>query len=155
MVEKKCSFCRSGAASVFFQWCDLARSRTAAMCPGCAGKAGLGQKDFHKPVAEVFSALCRREAAADAAPGTTPDKCPNCGTAVQTILEKRLIGCEKCYVVFRGLIKSCLAGTRGDHEESLVDRLMREQAEAIEHEDYERAARLRDQISTEAANAKG
>ena len=29
---------------------------------------------------------------------------------LQTLLKTNLIGCEKCYVVFRGLIKSSLAG---------------------------------------------
>jgi len=158
MAARVCDFCRKGEADTFFQWSGLVGSHEKAMCRECSGRMGLEGAPFDvaKAAAEVFSGLCREEAPRCAVGEPAPDKCPHCGTDLQTILDKSLIGCEKCYVVFRSLIKSSLVGTRKgeDPENSIVDRFVQELSEAIAAEDYERAAQLRDQIKKELANAK-
>ncbi|MEO0180014.1 MAG: UvrB/UvrC motif-containing protein [candidate division WOR-3 bacterium] len=87
--------------------------------------------------------------------------CPNCGTSEAEVLRGRA-GCPRCFVVFRDEIRAFLDSRFGSSGYSgqpyvknqkageLVKRfeeLQKELAIAIELEDYERAAMLRDEIN--------
>ena len=78
MADRVCDFCREQAASVFYQWWEVTGRQGKAACGVCAAEMGLGGD--MASAAEMFSKVCRHEAAAPAA-GQEPEKCPNCGTA--------------------------------------------------------------------------
>lgn len=96
--------------------------------------------------------------------------CPNCGITFREFREHGRFGCPLDYDVFREQLipllenihgetehvgkrpKNSPAGSRGQYE---LIRLRRELADAVEQEDYERAAKLRDQIQAfEAKSGK-
>src|SRR6185436_10107948 len=88
-------------------------------------------------------------------------KCPQCGFSQADFKKSGRLGCPECYKTFAeglsGLLKTMHKGTRhiGKTPEALrqtretVDRLkslQKKLAKAIEGEDYETAAALRDEI---------
>ena len=92
-------------------------------------------------------------------------KCGKCGTTYEEFLHKGRFGCAQCYRSFRSQLGPALRGIQGaethsgkrpkSHREttetivkklSEADRLTLELQEAIEKEEFEEAARLRDRI---------
>lgn len=88
-------------------------------------------------------------------------ECPSCGTTYQTISRRGQVGCSECYRVFAGRIELQLQDlglpTRhtgrfperlASYKRLLLDReVFRDELKrAIESEDYERAAALRDEL---------
>jgi len=95
-------------------------------------------------------------------------KCPNCGTTYEEFVKNGKLGCNKCYSVFRKQIKPLLNRLHGSYRhsgkipESLqvllekaerIKRIKRELQEAVSKEEYEKAAKLRDQIIKEEKKA--
>ncbi len=85
--------------------------------------------------------------------------CVNCGTSIAELLSRHRVGCKECYVVFRSEIAEILRREQGfslrpTHSpltvtdgESIRDHLETLLSEAISREEYEIAAKLRDQIN--------
>jgi len=87
--------------------------------------------------------------------------CPNCGTRFKEIRQSGRVGCAECYQVFGNRIQLLLAqmglvethvgrypSRIASYKRLLVDRVMMKAdlEEAIDREDYEEAAELRDRI---------
>jgi protein arginine kinase activator len=88
--------------------------------------------------------------------------CPNCGMTMQSLRESGLVGCALCYRHFEDELGSLIERTQDGatahvgrhpaHAHGLIDRaaarnrLARELREAVSREEYERAARLRDEL---------
>jgi protein arginine kinase activator len=88
--------------------------------------------------------------------------CPNCGMTMQSLRESGLVGCATCYRHFEEELGTLIERTQdgatahvGRHPSqasSLIDRaaarnrISRELREAVSREEYERAARLRDEL---------
>jgi len=101
------------------------------------------------------------EKAAQAAARATKT-CPACGMTMQSLRDSGLVGCAQCYRHFEeeltGIIERTQEGAGAHvgrhpvHASDLVDRaamrnrLARELREAVSREEYERAARLRDEM---------
>ncbi len=94
-------------------------------------------------------------------------RCPNCGLTERELLQKGVLGCPHCYNTFAHILKPVFQRVQGHtaqaEAEKLKDRpenfavptadetdpisqLRSEQQRAIEAEDYEKAAQLRDEI---------
>ena len=88
--------------------------------------------------------------------------CPRCGTTHQQVVMERAVGCEECYSVFGETIETLLEirSSNYTHVGKVPPRLRRYRAlfiererllsnlaVAVEEEDYEAAADLRDQLS--------
>ncbi|RKY02851.1 MAG: hypothetical protein DRP55_02290 [Spirochaetes bacterium] len=82
--------------------------------------------------------------------------CGVCGTTYADFEKKGLFGCSECYISFRGIIKSkYIADKKVEYNEkkltekkhSKIDILELELKKAVELEDFERAAILRDKIN--------
>jgi protein arginine kinase activator len=96
-------------------------------------------------------------------PPRAPKSCVACGMTMAQVRESGLVGCPLCYRSFEqdlsGIIERAQAGATAHagyhpaHAATLVDRaalrnkLARELREAVAREEYERAARLRDQLT--------
>lgn len=94
----------------------------------------------------------------------TPRTCPSCGMTVSNLQSAGLLGCPDCYRIFEELISGVIARAQGGasvhvgrhpaQQASSIDRaavrnrLAKELREAVGREDYERAARLRDRLSS-------
>ncbi len=88
--------------------------------------------------------------------------CPECGTPLSYVKTALRVGCPVCYNVFEGEIKDLLKKLQGSstfsvhedlkssEEKDLIvikHRLKKELEKAVESEDFEKAARLRDEIN--------
>jgi protein arginine kinase activator len=89
--------------------------------------------------------------------GDTELKCPKCGFTQADFKKTGRLGCAECYATFaeglEGLLKTMHKGTRHvgkmPQSRNLAERLKglrKELEKAVEDEDFERAARLRDEI---------
>ena len=90
--------------------------------------------------------------------------CASCGMTVTNLQATGLLGCPECYGVFEELLSGLIARAQGGasvhvgrHPEkaassidraALRNRLARELRDAVSREEYERAARLRDRLSS-------
>lgn len=94
---------------------------------------------------------------------STTASCPSCGTGFRSIRQTGRVGCAECFRAFRGRIQQLLerSGLKEGHigryparlsvfKRLLVDResLRQELETAIDHEDYELAASLRDRMQS-------
>lgn len=87
--------------------------------------------------------------------------CPECATTYAAFQKSGLLGCAQCYQAFRKPLESLLMRVHGNTQHAgripggeksdasvrmTIDRLRQELVKAIASEEYEEAARLRDQI---------
>ncbi|MFP4112773.1 MAG: UvrB/UvrC motif-containing protein [Spirochaetota bacterium] len=126
------------------------------LCPRCAELLGVEEESpaFAPTVGEMLGSLV-----GDA--GTR--NCPSCGTKFRTIRQTGKVGCAECYRVFRSRIQHLLEqrglteshvgrfpARLGSFKRLLLDResLREKLSQAIEDEDYEAAAVIRDRMRT-------
>lgn len=73
--------------------------------------------------------------------------CPRCGTSLKEWNATRRLGCFQCLQIFEGAIQAYLGWRgRGGHQPLDLRHLLEQ---ALEHEDFERAALLRDLMDPE------
>ncbi len=142
------------------------------LCESCARKKGLFDpqslsfaeqffpEEFKKKVEDLVKELAdghmlpggAREAATAAADSLT--RCPVCDFSLEAYRRTGRLGCPDCYSVFaRELADIPTAPTAGGTEQPTTEspaltlkKMEQELQEAIEKEDYEKAAQLRDRI---------
>lgn len=164
MDEKKmCSVCKVKPATVFYtNYSSENKAVNLNLCDDCAKAKG-----FNDPTSFAMADLMLGLGAAqEIEQAVGPElKCPRCGFSQADFKKSGRLGCPDCYRTFAeglsGLLKTMHKGTRhvGKAPEALrqsrenVDRLkalQKKLAKAIEEEDYEMAAALRDEIKTMA-----
>lgn len=142
------------------------------LCKECAAKRG-----FHSPLdntpfplANFLSGMMTKESSGkDAKSMTVPDlTCSNCGLTFSEFSRLGRFGCGQCYKTFRDRLQPLLRKIHGSSlhrgklppmlsEEATVireqERLQEELRLAIESEDFERAADLRDKLKSLSENS--
>ena len=134
-----------------------------ALCEACARAKGLfdpqsltfAEKFFPEEFRNRLDKLVRELTSSEPESPPAPSYgsmtcCPVCGFMLEDYRRTGHLGCPDCYTVFaRELDPSAEIDTADMDESPAVQRarLKNELQQAIEHEDYERAARLRDQIN--------
>jgi protein arginine kinase activator len=137
------------------------------LCKDCAAKRG-----FHSPLDNIpfplanllSNMLAKEESEKSGKSPTMPDiSCPNCNLAFEEFSRLGRFGCGQCYKAFRDKLQNLLRKIHGSslHRGKLPpmlsedgtfikeqDRLHEELQRAIEAEDFERAADLRDKIKS-------
>ncbi len=135
-----------------------------ALCESCARAKGLfdpqsltfAEKFFpeefknrvDKLVRELTQGIDTRSAAA---PLGELSHCPVCGFGVEDYRRTGHLGCPDCYTVFaRELDPNAVVDDAAENESANITRarLQNELQQAVAREDYEQAARLRDQLNT-------
>lgn len=159
-AKKICSVCKLKPATVFLTNIS-ADNKVQAMdlCEDCAKAKGVND-----PASFAMADLMLGLGAAqglDAAAGGTELKCPRCGFSQADFKKSGRLGCPECYQTFAeglsGLLKTMHKGTRhtGKAPEALrksretgdrLKLLQKKLNKAVEAEDYELAAQLRDEI---------
>ncbi|MFQ5689586.1 MAG: UvrB/UvrC motif-containing protein [Gemmatimonadota bacterium] len=161
-ADMRCENCGEREAEVHLTEIEGGEMRTSHLCPSCAAQKGVaGTLAAEKEPLTDF--LAQIGGSAESA-GTTPklDQCPFCGTSPQDFRQTGRLGCPQCYTHFavqlRGLLrrvhgasqhtgKIYLAETDAvEGPEVRLASLRRRLERAVEIEDFECAARLRDQI---------
>ncbi len=133
--------------------------RDLHLCEDCAEKEGVIIKQNQQTTNAILQEFIKQKTAT----GRLDDlACPKCGTTFREFQAKGLLGCPSDYEAFRSILQPLLerAHGGGTHHVGKVPlaadltvrrqtgllRLRRELQEALEQENYERAARVRDQI---------
>jgi len=151
----KCDVCQQGEASVFLTEIVQGKMKKANLCPACAKAKDVEQAGFGLVEALGLGAPSELELS----PAGT--KCPVCGFSQSDFKKTGRFGCSHCYDVFGDLLAPMLknmhkgtehVGKKPEDFERQAEQSRKLQAlredldRAVEAEEYEKAATLRDQL---------
>jgi protein arginine kinase activator len=160
----QCQICNNKDATIHLtEITDGVRSEMH-VCEQCAAEQGIAIKS-HIPINELLSSLLAVQPTDDefSDPSEQQAACPTCGFTLDQFRKEGVLGCPNDYEVFakslqpliekahNGRIAHCgklPSRTPADAKKQikLLD-LRRQLEEAVQNEDYELAAKLRDKIS--------
>lgn len=159
MSSSVCRVCESRPATVHYTEIKEGAATVLDLCEECANKQGMTN-----PIPSLLSGLLEGAKGLLAAASTTSDlKCPDCGIKFDEFKARGRLGCPRDYEVFakellpllekiHGAAKHVGRVPRGQGPDTVREdrllRLRRDLAKAVKAEDYEAAARLRDEIRT-------
>ena len=151
-----CQSCKKRQATVYYTETINGVTRQVALCDSCAGHtAPFGGFDLF---GSLFSGSHQ--------PPAPTKRCTLCGSTYREIAERGKLGCAQCYTVFAEELAATLSDMHGADaryvgrgelpqaeppappkaEDPALQEKRAELARAVENEDYERAAILRDEI---------
>jgi protein arginine kinase activator len=155
----QCSICKERPATVHLTQIVGDKMQKLDLCEECAKSKGVNDP-VGFAMADIMLGLGASQELDPSAAGAEL-KCPRCGFSQADFKKSGRLGCVECYKTFAeglsGLLKTMHKGTRhtGKTPEALrqsrehVDRLkslQKKLAKAVEDENYEGAAALRDEI---------
>ena len=154
-----CCICKEKNATVHLTQITGDKMQKVDLCEECAKTKGVNDQTGFS-LADLLLGLGASQELEQSADGKEV-KCPQCGFTHADFKKSGRLGCSECYLTFSeglgGLLKTMHKGTRhvGKVPESLRTRrdlseqlsaLQKKLNKAIETEDFEQAAQLRDQI---------
>ena len=158
----ECSHCKRIANIIYkkLKYGEVESCRMCSMCPKLQANIGLPEKDGLNEGTDLNSTK----------------KCPNCQTTLYELTTQGVVGCPSCYHTFEEFIADELSETgaipiksdssimkkksipihlgaspeilQSEEKAKKLESLQSALSEAVESEDFERAASLRDQIKT-------
>ena len=135
-----CQKCGSREATVHYQAQQNGDAQALRLCATCAAQMGI--TNFYGFADSPFSSFFSG--------GRT---CPTCGLHEQTLRQDGRVGCADCYTQFADILQPYIKRVQGavqhvgvTQQEDATDTLKNKLAQAIAQENYEEAARLRDEI---------
>lgn len=145
----KCTRCNKNEATVFYKQYINGDVKEYALCADCAKAEEL---DISIPFAHLNLFGTSK------VPVYEKKRCDLCGSLFDDIRKSGKVGCGKCYSVFENELKQTIASIHGTslHQKrdlqaetkkpSEAESLRAELKAAIDNEEYEKAAVLRDKI---------
>ena len=160
----QCQNCHKNPATVHVQKIEDTRMTDLHLCRACAEEKGLagGAPSGKFSIAEVLANMVDTMSTTDEE-RVGPVQCPSCGMHYSTFKETGRLGCPECYQAFAGKLRPLLRRLHGSTRHvgklparegeqvsgaRLVQRLHDELERAVEREEFERAAEIRDRIKT-------
>jgi protein arginine kinase activator len=160
----QCQICKQNTATIHLTEIVDGQRNESHLCETCAQKQGVAVK-AQIPLNELLSSLL----ASQPESGTTAlsksqseQTCPHCGITFEKFRQSSLLGCPYDYEVFDKQLKPIIEKSHAGHtehrgkipsrvptdERKQLDllRLRQELEAALQNEDYETAAKLRDRI---------
>ena len=146
-----CENCGKNVATVHYEQIINGVRTEKHLCAECAKKLEMDSFMFEPSnfFAPLFSNKIER----------TARVCKTCGCTEQEFLDTQFVGCPDCYDTFQDLIEPMIQRIHGStkhktariaakphNELSEVDKLKNELNDAVEKQEYEKAAKLRDRI---------
>jgi protein arginine kinase activator len=157
-VAMVCQRCKKNTATVHLTEIVKNEKREKHLCEKCAVQEGLAVK-APVPINELLASFVAEQAGARELAKLT---CPQCGMSFLEFRNRGLLGCPGDYDAFAKVLVPLLERAQegasqhvgkvparsgaGPKKQQELMRLRRELAEAVEKENYELAATLRDQI---------
>jgi len=149
----KCQFCQQADATVHVKQAVNGSARELHLCEACAARNGL---DVHSPL-NITDFLFGLEVEKASPRATGERKCGGCGTTRSDYQKSTRLGCPTCYRTFADDVTPLIADAhKGPRHAGKVPRKEEKKIElqalevglkrAIETEDFEQAAHLRDRI---------
>ena len=162
-VKKMCSVCKEKPATVFLTNITAdEKAQKLDLCDDCAKAKGLDNNLTIFPFAADAMLGLGAAQEIEAAGGGVETRCPRCGFTQADFKKSGRLGCAECYQTFAeglsGLLKTMHKGTQhvGKAPAALresrdvserVKALQKKLARAVEDENFEQAAELRDEIN--------
>jgi len=158
-----CQHCHTKPATAHIRTSINGVQEEKLLCSDCAAKLGYnGLSSFF--TGGLLGSLLRNDLSDTTAAGAI--RCPRCGIRFEEIARTGKVGCADCYLQFREALtptveklhgKAHHVGKKpiGHHtppQKNQLEQLKDELARAIEAQEFERAAQLRDQIKEQEAN---
>jgi protein arginine kinase activator len=155
-----CQRCKKTSATVHLTDIVKNEKRERHLCDQCAAEEGITIKT-HTPINQLLTSFVLQQAGAQELAGLT---CELCGTTFLEFRNSGLLGCPNDYDAFEKALLPLLERAHGEgathhlgkvpmgrtdeteRRQRELARLRRELSQAVEREDYEAAARLRDEI---------
>lgn len=153
-----CQICKKNEATVHFTEIIEDNVVEMHMCEKCAVQKGISSK-YDLPLADMLAGLA---GLAPSEPGIKTQTCSNCGLTYEDFARTGKLGCPECYNTFKDTIAELLRKIHGstiyngkvparNKKESgamgILKKLRSELHKAIEKEEFEEAALLRDEIN--------
>ena len=148
-----CDKCKKNQASIHYQQVISGVQTSMNLCSECATSGmyaaplpfEINVSDLNNFIASIFNLSGGEKQVL---------KCPECGYTIDRFNETSLLGCEKCYDTFKEELLPVIKNIQGTTQASAGNAPVKEQENtlraqllaAVEREDYEQAAVLRDQI---------
>ena len=160
----QCDRCGTNPATIHLTQIEGTQSTTRNLCEGCATELGLnpgtGAQAESAPLADFLAQMGKGFAGGESF--TTVGTCPGCGLTLADFKKTGRLGCARCWTALegslRGLLRKLHGGTQhtgkvylsasspASDRTARMASLRRSLAKAVETEDFERAAALRDQL---------
>ena len=160
----KCEQCGEVEAVIHLTQIENNEMTTSHLCEACAAAQGLetGEETSGFPLADFLAQMGgdESETSSESAGGDGP--CSFCGLSFAGFRESGRLGCPHCYSSFEPQLKSLLRRIHGStqhvgkvylppdpsisEKQKRVETLKRRLDRAVDAEDFERAAELRDEI---------
>jgi len=163
----QCEICKTRTATVHLTEIINGQRTESHLCQNCAQKEGVTIKS-QLSLNELLSSLIAAHQQADEA-GDSEDArraCPECGTTMEQFRKQALLGCPKDYDVFESDLKEVIEKTQDNNlthkgkipaqiqnssnakpeNQDKIEELQKQLSQAVEKEDYELAAKIRDQL---------
>jgi protein arginine kinase activator len=157
-----CDNCGQNEAIIHLTHIEDNQVSTKHLCEDCAAEKGLqaGDASANLPLTDFLSQVGKTspESTVPQAP------CPFCGLKYEEFKKAGRLGCPHCYVSFepnlKGLLRRLHGGTQhvgkvylppnpsDSQQQERLAGLRRKLSKAVEREDFERAAEIRDLIRT-------
>ena len=156
-----CADCQQSKATVHFTQIVNDETETFHLCQSCAQARGLkttpstSQVPLSDFLSEMGAPIFTKATSANLA-------CPRCGCTFRQFRKTGRLGCAQCYTTFEQEMSALLRKIHGSNEhvgivesegiqplddrQALLADLRRRLRQAVDNEEYERAADLRDEI---------
>jgi protein arginine kinase activator len=165
-----CQICGKNPATVHFTEIHDNKMSELHVCERCAEEKGL----HSQPAKQKFDIAAVFEDMANSMTTTEEERighvrCPRCGLLYSAFKETGRLGCAECYSAFQFQLRPLLRRIHGDTRHKgktpardgevvsiarQVQRLYDELQRAVEREEFERAAEVRDEIKRLEAQEK-
>lgn len=154
-----CDICKQNVATVHLTQIIEGKTKKVDLCEACSKAKGFDDPTGFS-LADLLLGLGTAQEMEQATAGTEV-KCPHCGFTQADFKKAGRLGCAECYHTFaeglEGLLKTMHKGTKhvGKRPQSLqrsedysekVQNLQKKLEKAVGEENFEQAARLRDEI---------
>ncbi len=154
-----CELCKQAQATVHLTEIVNEQMTELHLCESCANQKGT-QVESHFGLSDLLSGLADFSKTQEPEEVTTK-ACPNCGMTYDDFRKVGRLGCADCYPAFKRSLASLLKRIHGSpihlgksparlvkpsKAKTELAALRRKLEKAIEQEEFEEAARLRDQI---------
>lgn len=164
-----CQDCKKRESQVHLTQIVNNEKSSLSLCKECAAMRGFHSplENVPFPLAEILSSMATKMPAVSKKEDRQSVVCPRCGLSFDDFAHQGRFGCGACYSAFRELLEPIMRKihgasmhrgqtpianrTDGENESLPIkeeERLESELKKAIEAEDFERAAEIRDKLKT-------
>ena len=160
----QCEICKTRTATVHLTEIINGQRTESHLCQNCAQKEGVtikSQLSLNELLSSLIAAHHQTDETSDSGKA-----CPECGITMEQFRKQAVLGCPKDYDVFENDLKEVIEKTQDNNlthkgkvpaqaqnssnarreNRDKIEELKKQLSQAVEKEDYELAAKIRDQL---------